>query len=141
MIYATVSDICTRYQRRQLDMLTAVKTDSGEPDDAIAQTALDDAGALIDSYISARYTLPLSVIPGALAQACTVIAWYYLSDQRATEQTTQRYRDAIKWLESVRDGKTPLGVDASTATAPEGENLAQVVSDALVFGRNQKGFL
>ena len=140
-MYATVSDMCLRYQRRNLDLLTSSKTEDGQPDDAIIQNALNDASALIDSYISACYTLPLSVVPGALAQQCCVIAWYYLNDMRATEQATQRYKDAVRWLESVRDGKTPLGVDADTATAPDSENLAQVVADPLVFSRKQRGFI
>ncbi|AVE67932.1 hypothetical protein AM351_08970 [Citrobacter koseri] len=141
MIYATVSDMCLRYQRRNLDLLTKGKTDNGQPDDALIEIALADAGAMIDSYISARYTLPLSVVPGALAQQCCVIAWYLMNDVRATEQATQRYKDAVRWLESVRDGKTPLGVDADAATAPESENLAQVQSDPPVFSRKQQGFI
>lgn len=141
MSYATVSNMCQRYQRRNLDLLTAGKTEDNKPDDAIIQTALDDAAALIDSYISGRHTLPLSVVPGTIAQQCCVIAWYYLNDMRATEQATQRYKDALRWLESVRDGKTPLGVDAETSSAPDSENLAEVVSDAPVFSRNQRGFI
>ncbi|EAO1206237.1 DUF1320 domain-containing protein [Salmonella enterica] len=141
MIYATVSDMCLRYQRSKLDLLTSDKTEDGQPDDALIEVALADAGSLIDSYISARYTLPLSVVPGALAQQCCVIAWYLMNDIRATDQTVQRYKDAVSWLESVRDGKTPLGVDADTATAPDSENLAQVQSDTPVFSRKQRGFI
>lgn len=141
MTYATVSDMRKRYQRRNLDLLTRVKAESGQPDDTFIETALADASALIDSYISARHTLPLTVIPATLSQQCCVITWYYLNDQRATDQAIQRYKDAVRWLESVRDGKTPLGVDADTATAPDSENLAEVVSDRPVFSRNQKGFI
>ena len=99
MIYATVSDMCLRYQRSKLDLLTSDKTEDGQPDDALIDVALADAGSLIDSYISARYTLPLSVVPGALAQQCCVIAWYLMNDIRATDQTVQRYKDDVRWLE------------------------------------------
>ncbi|MBV4411331.1 DUF1320 family protein [Enterobacteriaceae bacterium YMB-R22] len=137
-MYATVSDMCQRYPRRNLDLLTRSKTEDGQPDDAIIQNALNDASALIDSYISARYTLPLSVAPGALAQQCCAIAWYYLNDMRATEQAAKRYEDAVRWLESVRDGKTSLGVDTDMAIAPDSGYLAQVTADPRGSSRTQR---
>ncbi|HDS8578256.1 TPA: DUF1320 family protein [Klebsiella variicola] len=140
MSYATVADMVKRYQRRNLDLLTKTRTDNGQPDDSIIDAALTDATALMDSYIVARYTLPLTVVPATLPQVCGVIAWYYLNDVRATEQATQRYKDAIRWLEGVRDGKIPLGTDAAGAS-PDGENLVEVSSDPVVFSRNQQGFI
>jgi phage gp36-like protein len=140
MTYATVAEMASRYQRRNLDLLTKSRSDNNQPDDAIIVDALGDATALMDSYIVARYTLPLSVAPATLPQVCCVIAWYYLNDIRATEQATQRYKDAIRWLEGVRDGKIPLGTD-TTGAAPEGENLVEIVSDPSVFSRKQQGFI
>ncbi len=140
MMYATVSEMASRYPRSQLDLLTASRSEDAKPDDAIIEGAITDASALIESYISARYTLPLSVVPVALARQCCVIAWYFLNETRATEQTGQRYRDAIKWLGEVRDGKIPLGVDEA-GTAPVSEDLAQVASDPAVFSRKQRGFI
>lgn len=140
MSYATVSQLAERYQRRNLDLLTGSRTETGDPDDSVAESALTDATALIDSYISARYTLPLSVVPATLALQCCVIAWYLLQDVSATEQTTRRYSDALKWLADVRDGKIPLGVDAA-GSAPVTEDLAEVVSDPAVFSRKQRGFI
>lgn len=140
MTYATVAEMASRYQRRNLDLLTKSRSDNNQPDDAIIVDALGDATALMDSYIVARYTLPLSVAPATLPQVCCVIAWYFLQDTRATEQSTQRYKDAIRWLEGVRDGKIPLGTD-TTGAAPEGENLVEIVSDPSVFSRKQQGFI
>lgn len=140
MTYATVAGMAFRYQRRNLDLLTKTRSDNGQPDDSIVDAALTDATAMMDSYIVARYTLPLTVAPDTLPNICCVIAWYYLNDTRATDQATQRYKDAIRWLEGVRDGKIPLGTD-DTGTAPEGENLVQVVSDTPVFSRKQQGFI
>ena len=140
MTYATVAEMASRYQRRNLDLLTKTRTDNNQPDDVIIDAALADATAMMDSYIVARYTLPLTVAPATLPQVCCVIAWYFLQDTRATEQSTQRYKDAIRWLEGVRDGKIPLGTDTA-GSAPDGENRAQVVSDAPVFSRKQQGFI
>ncbi|ENL7643804.1 DUF1320 family protein, partial [Enterobacter hormaechei] len=57
------------------------------------------------------------------------------------EQITATYRDTVRWLEQVRDGKTDPGVESRTAASPDGENLVQVQSDAPVFSRKQKGFI
>ena len=140
MMYATVSDMQQRYTHRSLELLMRDKSDSGEPDEQVIVQALSDAGALIESYISARYTLPLSVVPAVLTQQCCIIAWYLLNDVRATDQANQRYKDAMRWLEGVRDGKNPLGVDEQ-GSAPESEDLAIVESDPLVFSRRQRGFI
>lgn len=140
MSYASLDDMVKRYQRSNLDKLTADKSDNFEPDDALITQALQDASALIDSYISPRYPLPLSVVPTALIRVCCDIAFYYLCDERATEQCTQRYKDAVKWLHNVLSEKLPLGTDIH-GTEPVSENLVEVKSDTAVFSRNQKGFI
>ncbi|EKN4769615.1 DUF1320 family protein [Yersinia enterocolitica] len=140
MSYATLDDMVKRYRRSSLDALTSDKTDLGEPDDSLVEQALQDARALIDSYISPRYPLPLSVVPAALTRVCCDIAFYYLCDAQATEQCTQRYKDAVKWLHDVLNEKLPLGTDAHGAE-PVSENLVEVKSDTAVFSRNQRGFI
>ena len=140
MSYATVADMQQRYRRSDLNELTAYKNESIEPSDSVLVQALHDASALIDSYISARYMLPLSVVPSTLSQQCCVIAYYFLCDERATEQVTQRYKDAIKWLADVRDGKIPMGTD-NHGIAPATEDLVEVKADKPVFSRHQRGFI
>lgn len=140
MSYASIDDMVKRYQRSNLDKLTADKSDNFEPNDALITQALQDASALIDSYISPRYQLPLSVVPTTLARVCCDIAFYYLCDEQATEQCTQRYKDAIKWLGVVLDGKLPLGADVH-GVEPVSENLVEVQSDPAIFSRRQKGFI
>ena len=76
--------------------------------------ALTDAAALIDSYLSRRYLLPLTVTPQVLIPYALDIARYRLDRIRDREDVRQRYEDAIKWLESVRDGKCFLGTDVAT---------------------------
>ncbi|WP_428997735.1 phage protein Gp36 family protein, partial [Pseudomonas aeruginosa] len=51
MNYATVNDLCARYTRTRLDILTRPKTADGQPDDAVAEQALADASAFIDGYL------------------------------------------------------------------------------------------
>ncbi|EPE0557289.1 gp436 family protein [Escherichia coli] len=139
MNYATETDMRARYREDLLRPLLAVPR-SDEPDTRKLNRALTDASALIDSYLSARYTLPLEVIPAVLVQHCCAIAFYYLCDQRASDQARDRYREALAWLKDVMNGNVPVGVDTNGA-APESGDLPQIQSDAAVFGRNQKGFV
>lgn len=141
MNYATVNDLCARYTRTRLDILTRPKTADGQPDDAVAEQALADASAFIDGYLAARFVLPLTVVPSLLKRQCCVVAWFYLNESQPTEQITAAYRNTVRWLEQVRDGKTDPGVESRTAASPDGENLVQVQSDAPVFSRKQKGFI
>jgi phage gp36-like protein len=76
--------------------------------------ALTDAAALIDTYLVRRYALPLSVVPQVLIPYSLDIARYRLDRIRDREDVRKRYEDAIKWLESVRDGKNFLGTDVAT---------------------------
>lgn len=137
MMYASAQDMRDRYDN--LDMLL-LQPDSDAPNEKKLTQALTDAGALIDSYLSAKYTLPLAVVPQVLAQHCCAIAFYYLLDQQATDQARDRYRDALTWLREVKSGSIPIGVDEAGG-APESDDLPQMQSEAPVFGRSQKGFI
>jgi phage gp36-like protein len=76
--------------------------------------ALTDAAALIDTYLARRYALPLSVVPQVLIPYSLDIARYRVDRIRDREDVRKRYEDAIRWLESVRDGKNFLGTDVAT---------------------------
>ncbi|EFO0870273.1 DUF1320 domain-containing protein, partial [Escherichia coli] len=56
MNYATETDMRARYREDLLRPLLAVPR-SDEPDTRKLNRALTDASALIDSYLSSRYTL------------------------------------------------------------------------------------
>lgn len=139
MNYATVADMRARYRDDLLNSLLR-RVGTAELDTEKLDRALMDASALIEGYLSARYALPLSAIPRLLTQHCCAIAFYYLNDERATEQTTQRYKDALRWLNEVKNGDLQLGVDEDNL-APEGIDLPQMVADAPVFSRKQQGFI
>ncbi|EOV0971303.1 gp436 family protein [Edwardsiella piscicida] len=139
MNYATVADMRARYRDDLLNSLLR-RVGTAELDTEKLDRALTDASALIEGYLSARYALPLSAIPRLLTQHCCAIAFYYLNDERATEQTTQRYKDALRWLNEVKNGDLQLGVDEDNL-APEGIDLPQMVADAPVFSRKQQGFI
>ncbi|EDQ1450488.1 DUF1320 family protein [Salmonella enterica] len=137
MMYASAQDMRDRYDN--LDTLL-FQPDSDTPNEKKLAQALSDAGALADSYLSAKYSLPLAVVPQVLVQHCCAIAFYYLCDQQAADQVRDRYRDALTWLREVKNGSIPIGVD-ETGSAPESDDLPQMQAEAPVFGRNQKGFI
>ncbi|ECV4485562.1 DUF1320 family protein [Salmonella enterica] len=137
MLYASAQDMRDRYDN--LDTLL-FQPDSDTPNEKKLAQALSDAGALADSYLSAKYSLPLAVVPQVLVQHCCAIAFYYLCDQQATDQARDRYREALTWLREVKNGSIPIGVDEA-GSAPESDDLPQMQAEAPVFGRNQKGFI
>ncbi|EOF5314835.1 gp436 family protein [Salmonella enterica] len=137
MLYASAQDMRDRYDN--LDALL-FQPGSDTPNEKKLMQALNDAGALADSYLSAKYALPLAVVPQVLVQHCCAIAFYYLCDQQATDQARDRYREALTWLREVKSGSIPVGVDEA-GSAPASDDLPQMQAEAPVFGRNQKGFI
>lgn len=137
MLYASAQDMRDRYDN--LDTLLFQPGSDTTNEKKLTQ-ALNDAGALADSYLSAKYALPLAVVPQVLVQHCCAIAFYYLCDQQATDQARDRYREALTWLREVKSGSIPVGVDEA-GSAPASDDLPQMQAEAPVFGRNQKGFI
>lgn len=106
------------------------------------QRALDDARDTIDSYISARYQLPLSPVPAILERIASDLARFYLYDDTATDQVKERNTAAMKLLGDVRDGKAQLGAEALTGEQPASTASAEQVSGTRVWGRdNSRGFI
>ncbi|EAA2780082.1 DUF1320 family protein [Salmonella enterica] len=137
MMYASAQDMRDRYENID-DLLRLPGTD--DLNEKKLTQALNDAGALADSYLSAKYTLPLAVVPQVLVQHCCAIAFYYLCDQQPSDQARDRYREALTWLREVKNDSIPIGVDEA-GSAPESDDLPQMQAEAPVFGRNQKGFI
>lgn len=95
----------------------------------VVETALGDADQVIDGYLRLRkpapYTVPLNPVPGIVSVWSRWIARYLLHKDRVnTEEKSdpivRDYRDAIRFLEQVRDGKFSLGVDDPLPPASSG---------------------
>jgi phage gp36-like protein len=117
---------------------------SGYPVDTVAraavalttvQNAIKDATDMVDSYISARYNMPISPVPSILERIAGDLARYFLFDDRVTDPIKQRYTDAEKLLANVRDGKVQLGADATSNEQPSSSAGAELVSGGRVWGR------
>ncbi|MBI2769995.1 MAG: DUF1320 domain-containing protein [Burkholderiales bacterium] len=108
----------------------------------VLNRALADAHNTIDTYISARYTLPIAPVPAILGRIACNLARRYLYDDQVTEPIKQAYDDDMKVLGLVRDGKAQLGADATTNEQPTSTAGAELVSGGRVWSReNSGGFL
>jgi phage gp36-like protein len=66
MSYAALADLTERFGATELGELCP--DGNGGVDPVRTQQALDDAGAIIDSYLRPRYALPLPVVPPLLGR-------------------------------------------------------------------------
>jgi phage gp36-like protein len=86
---------------------------------------LEKADELIDGYLAARYSLPLSVTPANLPQIAAQIARYNLLGEAATERARADFKDAIAWLTAVQAGRVVL---QAAVPAPGTEPALAVMS-------------
>lgn len=121
-LYASVRDAQERYGERELRHIT--DPDAQALDHGRLEQALEDATAEINSYLSARYLIPLLrnckidgvypllTPPVALKRYCIDIAIYRLQTLRPkddVEDARKRYEDVIKALTLIRIGEVELG--------------------------------
>lgn len=98
----------------------------------VIEQALTDADGVIDGYLVMRkpvpYTVPLDPAPGIVAVWARWIARYLLHKDRVnteekTDPVVRDYKEALKFLELVRDGKFSLGpgdpLPPASSGAPE----------------------
>src|SRR5574341_2268782 len=131
MIYANSQDISDRYGQGVLDAID--RDGNGLPDLAAVDRALADASALMDTYLSQRYALPLPLAPEALKRACVDIALYQVVREgtAAAEDYRLRYEDAIAWLRDLAAGKAALDLPSPN----QGGNPARFTGAARRFTR------
>lgn len=124
MVYATLSDLVAQFGDREVIALTDRNGD-GVADAPVYGMALQRASNTIDAYLSARYPLPLTVVPDQLVDICCDIARYKLCGAEVTEtdEVRNRYKDAVKTLEQIRDGKIDIGLTVAGAAPAESASV------------------
>ncbi len=137
MAYCTYSDIDKRIGTEDLAALADYDGD-GTPDADVVAAAIDDAASLIDSYLSVRFTVPVSPVPDVLRTRAVNLAVYFLRLRRdsATQDARRQYEDDIAWLREVASGAVSLGIEPSAA---EGDRAPGVryESQKRIFGRDE----
>ncbi|MGH1460998.1 MAG: gp436 family protein [Neptuniibacter sp.] len=131
MSYCTRSDLENRFGS---DVLADLEY--GRPKAVVE--AIADADSLIDSYVGARYPLPLVTIPSILVSTARDLVRYSL-DIDPSEAVKSRRTDAVKFLEALAQGRATLGIPQEEE--PESLDTAEIQSDGHVFSRKDKGFI
>ena len=110
MSYVTEQDLIDRFGEQELIDIAPDAT--GLAIDSVAvDRAVNDASGEVDGYIAAGgYDTPLTPVPAIVKAYTADIARYRLYDDHATEQVTQRYKDAIKFFTNLANGTVQLGV-------------------------------
>jgi phage gp36-like protein len=121
MPYITLSDLNARYGADEIIKLADRDGDS-IPDAEVIAAAIDDAGALIDSYLATRYALPLNPVPSALVRLACSIARYHLYDDKPADKVKDEYQAAALVLEKIAAGQ--LGLIGGDAASGEGASGA-----------------
>jgi phage gp36-like protein len=119
MAYATQADLAARFGEDELAQLTD-RAGAGVPDATVVTRALADADAEIDTYLGARYALPLSTVPSVIARLACDIARFRLWEDRASDEVRRRYEDARRMLEAIARGQVSLGLPAAQQTSADG---------------------
>ena len=137
MAYCTQTDI----EQTRIPTATLVDlTDDvglGVVDTGVVDAAIAEAGELIDAHLRPRYTLPLAAVPPVLRGIAADIAAYVLYGRRQdTLETPERvaaaYRDAVRRLTDIRDGRLDIGLEETA----EAEAAPEIVSQPALFGRD-----
>jgi phage gp36-like protein len=138
------------HELMELTLLAATR--DGWSDDEIARAdnalarideAVTRASEMIDGFLVRRYAVPLEEpVPGLVVEWCRQIARFFLhqhlSGDERSDPGVRGYRDALKMLQQVADGKLFLGYNDPAAT--DGANIdVQFNSDPSVFSRTELG--
>lgn len=105
----------------------ALKTNTTTGDTAgvdVFSKQITRAEGLVNGYIAARYSLPFSTVPPLITTITEDISCYYfirstyVQDGERKNEYADSFKEAIKQLEQIRDGKTPLAL-TSGALIPQ----------------------
>lgn len=134
-MYATEQDMIDAYGSDAIT-IAADRDGDGVADPGVIDEALLFATEFINSYVGAKYALPLSSVPPVLPPVCVDIALYRLSQRPGamTDEIKDRYEKVVSWLDRVARGIVSLGVDPSPPS--QGGGGVQLVSGPRRFTRD-----
>lgn len=135
MTYAVQADMVTALGEDELIQLTdRADPPAGAIDAGVLTRALEAADGEIDSYLAARYTLPLASVPVILRDCAIDIARYRLHDRGLPDLVADNYKHRIAWLRDVAAGKASVGL-APEALTPNTAGLPEMTSGGRIFAR------
>lgn len=128
MAYATAEDLITRYGATEIARLSAADGASVVAvDPARCALALDDATALIESYLRARYQLPLDPVPREILAAACALARHGLAQgggREPSDQIKAARDETIAWLKQLASGAAQIAGARPIGEGREGARTA-----------------
>lgn len=109
-MYIDRNELINRFGQDELDEL--VSGLESPVADLRVDTAIADADAVVNSYLSKRYTVPVeatSLVKGFVAH----IARFNLYDDVPTETVENKYKSTVSMLKDIAMGKADLAGSAS----------------------------
>ena len=111
-MYCTLADILkSRVPEARLIQLTDDQ-DTGEVNEEAVNSAISDAGEMIDGFLRGRYPLPLSPVPGLIRTIALDLATYGIYGMKPEFELPklvgERYETSTKLLMRIQDGKMDL---------------------------------
>lgn len=139
-MYCSIDDIKKRIPETVLAQITD-DVDGITVDENTVNKAISDAQSLIDSHLRGRYTsLPLSPTPTIINSVAVDICIYDLHSRRITDELPEaikdRYKNAVKVLENIRDGKLSIGVEPGKEPV-NGEYRINKTSEDRIFSKSK----
>lgn len=108
-------------------------------DIAIVEQVVSMAEDKVDAYLQSRYTVPLQTVHSLVTEIVVRLARYNLYSRRPEgdlpDAVKEAYKDAMRELEAIRDGKILLGINTDST----GETVADSQADFVAEPR--RGFM
>jgi phage gp36-like protein len=142
MAYSTLDDIRKLLPEEELIALTDDEG-LGSVNLSRVDEAVSQADAEVDSYCGTRYSVPVSPAPALLKKLSVDIAIHALYSrtvQSMPEVRSERYRAAIRQLESIARGTLTLGVQEAEAAEDGGAETNKATDDAVFTRKGMEGF-
>lgn len=131
MRYCTMTDLTMAIPLQTLKQLSNDDACGDEINHAVVEAAMAQAEETVDGYLRGRYILPITPVPTLVKQYTIALARHWMYARRPEgsdlpDAVRATYKDAIKALETIRDGKLHLGVVVTGVdTASSGEFRAR----------------
>jgi len=137
MSYASKQDMIDRFGNDELIQLTDRATPpTGVIDDVVLNAAIADSDDEINSYLQARYSLPLATVPLLIKKLARTIARYNLYDDLPPEHVENQYKAAINTLKGIARGEQKLGLDAQNKPTVQ-SNIPEMSGPERIFDRSK----
>lgn len=125
MRYVTRDAIRSFIPLMTLVQLTNDDPGADTPDESVIAAVVVEVEDLVDGFMRGRYTLPFALVPTVLRGAALSLIRYELYARRPEgaipEAVTDARKNAIKLLETIRDGLITLGIEKGQSAPEPGE--------------------